>query len=129
MYEPIGSLRTKFRYAFIEEVILNIKTMLGELVFPMENTLTIIVICVYDNIANPSVSSNLIVTLMEFLRSITIEIIGYHAYLETLGTVFDEIVTKTEGKSAVMVASYYEQTPTDSVAAKCYVSYVSGHKR
>jgi hypothetical protein len=40
MYEPISYLRRKFRYAFIQEIVLNMKNMLdmGRLVFPMENT-------------------------------------------------------------------------------------------
>ncbi len=71
MYEPISYLRRKFRYAFIQEIVLNMKNMLdmGRLVFPMENTFIIVVIRVYDDTANPSVSNT--------LRYINIEIIGY----------------------------------------------------
>jgi hypothetical protein len=70
MYEPISYLRRKFRYAFIQEIVLNMKNMLdmGRLVFPMENTFIIVVIRVYDDTANPSVSSTLkLVTFMKFV--------------------------------------------------------------
>jgi hypothetical protein len=70
MYEPISYLRRKFRYAFIQEIVLNMKNMLdmGRLVFPMENTFIIVVIRVYDDTANPSVSSTLkLVTFMKFI--------------------------------------------------------------
>ena len=121
LHAPIASFRKKFRSAFIKEVVINMQAMLDPIVFPMEKTFIIVVVRIYDNLPNPTVSST--------LSNIKIRIIIFHTYIQTLNTLFEEMINKTRGKTAVMAVSYCEETSKPSVAAKCFVPHASATKR
>jgi hypothetical protein len=109
VYRPIDAFRSKFRNAFTAEMVRCAKEMLGMINLPIERSCFIAVLHVSD--------CPFVIRTIHFAR------IDYDSNFQTISRLFDEIVSYTKRRSAVMVVSY--DLVSEGVAAKCFVPRVS----